>query len=214
MLLRRERMHPGKQQRTDRHPVCARRFVASPIRNLPRVPMTNLISSVAFKCAMFENKFRCTSPLDGHFKSMMRRTRGSIFEISCAPLVSIKTVKPSLQSDCISGKEFFCRNGSPPVSSTSGSFEFRILNFELENGAASSSNFCQNFRQRFFFAFSESISRVAIRAAQVARGEPDENARQAGKGAFALQAQIDFVDDERVGHRAKISRNRRIRQNF
>ena len=60
--------------------------------------------------------------------------------------------------------------------------------------------FSQNFRQRHFFAFGEGVGGVAIGAAQVAGGEPDENARQPGKGAFALQAQIDFVDDQRVGH--------------
>ena len=35
---------------------------------------------------------------------------------------------------------------------------------------------------------------------QVARGEPDEDAGQPGERAFALQTQVDFVDDQRFGH--------------
>ena len=65
-------------------------------------------------------------------------------------------------------------------------------------------HFCQDFLQRHFFAFGEGVGGVAIGAAQIAGGEPDENARQAGEGAFALQAQIDFVDDQRVGHRLQV----------
>ena len=54
----------------------------------------------------------------------------------------------------------------------------------------------------------EGVGGVAIRAAQIASCEPDENARQAGEGAFALQAQIDFIDDERVGHDCSVARRR------
>ena len=39
--------------------------------------MTNLISSVALRCGRFSQRLRATSPLLGHFRSMMRRTRGS-----------------------------------------------------------------------------------------------------------------------------------------
>ena len=69
-------------------------------------------------------------------------------------------------------------------------------------------NFFQDFRERSFFTFGEGIRGVAIRAAQIAGGEPDENARQPGKGAFALQAQINFVDDERVGHTGSVAGRR------
>ena len=58
--------------------------------------------------------------------------------------------------------------------------------------------------ERLFFAFGEGIGGIAIGAAQVAGGETDEDARQAGKSAFALQAQIDLVDDECVGHLALV----------
>ena len=61
-------------------------------------------------------------------------------------------------------------------------------------------DFFQNFRERLFFALGEGVGGVAVGAAQVAGGEPDEDARQAGEGAFALEAQIDFVDDEGAGH--------------
>ena len=49
----------------------------------------------------------------------------------------------------------------------------------------------------------ERIRRVAIRAAQVARRQPHEDARQPGKGALPLQTQIDFIDDQCVGHDAR-----------
>ena len=71
-------------------------------------------------------------------------------------------------------------------------------------------NFCQNGFERLFFAFGEGVGGVAVGAAQVAGGEADEYARQPGKGAFTLEAQVDFVYDERVGHRTKIKRNREI----
>ena len=61
-------------------------------------------------------------------------------------------------------------------------------------------NLVADFRQSHFPAFFEGISGVAIRAAQVAGGEPDENARQTCECAFALQTQVDFVDDQCVGH--------------
>jgi len=68
----------------------------------------------------------------------------------------------------------------------------------------------QNVGERFLFAFGESVSRIAIRAAEIARGEADKNARQPGKSAFTLQAQIDFVDDERVGHGCSLAGGAKI----
>src|SRR5262249_22040478 len=50
----------------------------------------------------------------------MRRTRRSTDEMSCAPPVSNNTTKPSSQRRFIKGREVFCNNGSPPVSSTNG----------------------------------------------------------------------------------------------
>ena len=74
--------------------------------------------------------------------------------------------------------------------------------------------FGQNIGERFLFSFRERVGGVAIRAAEVAGGEADENARQPGEGAFPLQAQIDFVDDERFGHEEKLRANSGIKQDF
>ena len=46
---------------------------------------------------------------------------------------------------------------------------------------------------------------AAVSAAQVAAGEPDEDARQPGPGAFALDAQEDFTYDKRVGHGSNLA---------
>src|SRR5438132_9494543 len=61
-------------------------------------------------------------------------------------------------------------------------------------------NFNENIPERPFFTLVERVSRVAIRTTQIARGQPHKNAGQSGEGAFALDAQINFVDDERVAH--------------
>ena len=63
-------------------------------------------------------------------------------------------------------------------------------------------DFVENFLERHFRTFGEGVSRVAIRAAKITGGEADKNARQAREGAFALQAEIDFVDDQCFGHPA------------
>lgn len=53
----------------------------------------------------------------------------------------------------------------------------------------------QDLHEGLFFSLSKRVSGVAIRTPQVTGGETDEHARQAGKSAFALQAQVDFIDD-------------------
>ena len=75
-------------------------------------------------------------------------------------------------------------------------------------------NLRTNIRERLFLSFRERVRGIAIGTAQVARGEPNENARQTRKGALTLQAQIDFIDDQRAGHKAKVSRIRLIGQDF
>jgi hypothetical protein len=52
----------------------------------------------------------------------------------------------------------------------------------------------QNFFHAHFRAAVESICGVAPGAAQIASGQPDENARQARSGAFALDRPEDFRD--------------------
>jgi hypothetical protein len=66
-------------------------------------------------------------------------------------------------------------------------------------------NLCTHPGQSFFLSFGKGICGVAIRAAQIARRKTDENAWQPGEGAFALQAQIDFVDDEGAAHASNLA---------
>ena len=67
-------------------------------------------------------------------------------------------------------------------------------------------HFRQNLCQFALFSLGEGVGGVAVGTAQVAGGKPEEHARQAGKSAFALQAQIDFVDNEGVGHARSLAR--------
>ncbi len=52
---------------------------------------------------------------------------------------------------------------------------------------------------------AEGIGGVAVRAAQVAGGEAHEDAGEAGEGAFALQAGVDFVDKKRRDHGKRVA---------
>jgi len=65
---------------------------------------------------------------------------------------------------------------------------------------------CEDFGEEHLFALRESVGGVAIGAAEVAGSQPDKDAGQAGKSAFTLQADIDFVDDECVGHGVSVAR--------
>lgn len=56
-------------------------------------------------------------------------------------------------------------------------------------------NFGLNFGECAFFPFGEGISSIAVRTAQITGGQADKDAWQAGKSAFALQAQVNLVDD-------------------
>jgi len=95
----------------------------------------------------------------------------------------------------MSGIEFFCSNGSPPVNSTSGSFWFFLTEWLRQP-----SHIRLNLLKAAFLSFSEGIGCVAIRASQIAGRQPDEDARQSRKRAFALQAQVNLVDDYCVRH--------------
>ena len=57
-----------------------------------------------------------------------------------------------------------------------------------------------DFGQGHLAALGEGVGRVAIRAAQIARRQPDKNAGQPRKSAFPLQAQINFVDGQHYGN--------------
>ena len=66
-------------------------------------------------------------------------------------------------------------------------------------------DFMENVSQRLLLPLRESISRVAIRTAQIARRQPYKNAWQPRKGAFPLQAQINFINNQRVRHAANLA---------
>jgi hypothetical protein len=67
-------------------------------------------------------------------------------------------------------------------------------------GGGEAVDFGQDIREGEFAAFGECVGGVAVGATEVASGKADENAGEAGEGAFALEAQVDLVDNERVGH--------------
>jgi len=66
-----------------------------------------------------------------------------------------------------------------------------------------------NLRKRSFLSFSKCIGGVAIGTAQVTGGQADKDAGQSGKGAFALQAQVNLVDDQSVGHQRECTGSER-----
>jgi len=59
--------------------------------------------------------------------------------------------------------------------------------------------------QGTFDALGEGVCRITVGTAEIAGGQPNENARQPREGALPLQAQINFVDDECLGHRARLA---------
>src|SRR5690349_170040 len=67
-------------------------------------------------------------------------------------------------------------------------------------GLSQTRNFRQNSSQRLFLPFRERVCRVAIRAAQIAGGQPNKYARQARKGALTLQAEVNLVDHQFIRH--------------
>lgn len=51
-----------------------------------------------------------------------------------------------------------------------------------------------------FCPFGEGVGGVAVGAAEVAGGQPHKDAGQTGESAFALEAQVNFVDYQCFGH--------------
>ena len=140
---------------------------------------------------------------------MMRRTRGSTGAMSCAPLVSSSTVKPASHSAVMSGEGFFCNNGSPPVNSTRGRRNGVPAAGVWRKGPPVPSTRARISVNGHPLPLREGISRVAIGTAQIAGRQPDENARQPRKGALALQAQVDFIDDQCFGHPRSVTPSRK-----
>ena len=64
-------------------------------------------------------------------------------------------------------------------------------------------DFLQRVRQGFLLTLRESVGRVAIRASQIARREPRKNAGQPRESALTLQAQINFINNQRISHFAQ-----------
>jgi hypothetical protein len=55
-------------------------------------------------------------------------------------------------------------------------------------GAGEAVDFGQDFVEGEFVTFGECVGSVTVRATEVAGGKADENAREPGEGAFALEA--------------------------
>ena len=65
-------------------------------------------------------------------------------------------------------------------------------------------HFGERIGERHLDSLGESVGGIAVGAAQIAGREPHEDARQPGESALALQTQIDFVDNQRLGHEVKL----------
>ena len=63
-----------------------------------------------------------------------------------------------------------------------------------------SGDFVLDGGERHCFTAGEGISGVAVGAAKVAAGEPHEDTRPAGESAFALQAEVNFMDAQCAAH--------------
>jgi hypothetical protein len=61
----------------------------------------------------------------------------------------------------------------------------------------------KNRLERLAFTFGKGVGGVAIRAAEIAGGEPDKDARQTGKSALTLDTDVDFVDSQGHAHRKR-----------
>ena len=110
----------------------------------------------------------------------MMRTRGSTGPMSSAPLVSSRTVRPASASRVISGIDL--------------GLEQRLAAGDLDESVAEREGPGDDLVERQGLALVEGVRRVAIAAAQVAGGQPDEDAGEPGERALALQAAVDLVD--------------------
>lgn len=61
-------------------------------------------------------------------------------------------------------------------------------------------DFRYDFGNSAWFSFRERVGSVAVGAPKITSRQSNKHARKSRKGAFTLQAEINFVDDERVGH--------------
>jgi len=61
-------------------------------------------------------------------------------------------------------------------------------------------NLRPNIRERTALTLGEGVSGVAVGTTEITSGQSHKNAREAGEGAFTLQTEIDFIDDETAWH--------------
>ena len=73
---------------------------------------------------------------------------------------------------------------------TAGEFHKRRLGIAFSSGG----DFVLDGGKRHCFTAGEGISGVAVGAAKVAAGKPHEDTWPAGESAFALQAEVNFMD--------------------
>src|SRR5882724_8467797 len=67
-------------------------------------------------------------------------------------------------------------------------------------GSRQAPDFGQDRVECLFGSLRECRSGVAIGTAQIASRQANKNAREPRKGAFPLQTQVNFVDDQVIGH--------------
>src|SRR5438874_5528920 len=61
-------------------------------------------------------------------------------------------------------------------------------------------HFLPNFTDQHLAPLSKSISSITVRAAEITGRQAHKNARQPCERALTLKAQVDFVNDQRLGH--------------
>ena len=76
--------------------------------------------------------------------------------------------------------------------------EQRFSAGDLDKAASKLSHFRQNFIDRSLFAFEERIFSVALRTADIAIRQADENTRSSHIARLTLDAVKNLVDDQRV----------------
>ena len=207
-------MHPRQQQRANRVELVRGDLLLSPTRNPPRVPMTNLISSVAFRCGRFSQRLRSTSPLLGHFKSMIRRTRGSTlrdveraagFEQHGEAVVAklLHQRQRVLLEQRFAAGQF----DQGQVVARRERRSWRRVRSARSRSALETASPAAGLRARTSSSafFLPSVKAYAVSQYEQRRLQAVSRTKTHGSPAKVLspcKTQIDFVDDQRVGHRA------------
>jgi hypothetical protein len=202
LLVRCERMHPGEKQRTD--------FLELVPGNLFFGPL------IIFQCA--DDEFDFVSGFQ--MRDVLREIAGNFagggaFEVHDAmdARVHFRYVMRAagFQEDGEAGiTELLHKRQGIFLEQRFAAGQFNQRQGRVFERCGEFFDLCDNIRERHFFPLGKSVSGVAIGTAQITGGKTDENAGQPGEGAFALQTQIDFVDDECIGHRLNVTWRRRM----